>query len=267
VGRTADDSGETGDDLASVQVGDLCSGIVVAVSRCGVLEVALGGVPGHPSGVIGPQDRDWRWPTAEELRPGARVTAGVIAIDADQGRVRLSVAAAGHPELWAFLSGLIPGEVLSGTIAAIKPFGVFVSLDDSPRHPTFPGAGLITYPELSWCHFGSAEEIVQVGQRVSCKFLQFDTSNGEARLSLRALQPDPVRAFLDEAAVGELLQGTVTKLVPIGIPSRSPAASRGWCPSTSWVPPWRRSGPAARSRSRSLASTGNGVALPFRSGA
>lgn len=162
--------------MASVQVGDLCSGIVVAVSRSGALEVALDGVSGPASGVIRSRDRDWRWPAAEELKPGDRVTAGVMAIDADQGRVRLSGAAARHPGLWAFLSGLIPGEVLSGTIAAIKPFGVFVSLDDGPRHPTFPGEGFITYPELSWCHFGSAEEIVRVGQRVSCKFLQFDTT-------------------------------------------------------------------------------------------
>jgi ribosomal protein S1 len=217
VGGAVDDPGETGDGLAWVQVGDLRSGIVVAVSRSGGFEVALDGVPGPPSGVIGSQNRDWRWPAAEELKPGDGVTAGVIAIDVDQGKVRLSLAAARRPELWAFLSGLIPGQVLSGTIAAIKPFGVFVSLDDGPRHPTFNGVGFITYAELSWCHFGSAEEIVRIGQRVSCKFLQFDTTNGEARLSLRALQPDPVRAFLEEASVGQVLSGRVTKVVPFGV--------------------------------------------------
>jgi ribosomal protein S1 len=52
---------------------------------------------------------------------------------------------------------------------------------------------------------------------VSCEFLRFDTSNGEARLSLRAPQSDPVRPFLmDEAIVGQVLRGTVTKLVPFG---------------------------------------------------
>jgi small subunit ribosomal protein S1 len=216
VGSAADDSGETGDGLASVQVGDLCSGIVVA-SRSRGLEVALDGVPGPPSGVIGSLDRDWRWPTVEELRPGDRVTAGVIGIDADQGRIRLSVAAVKHPELWAFLSGFIPGAALSGTIAAIRPFGVFVSLDEGPRHLVFPGVGFITVPELSWSHFDSAEDVVQVGQRVSCKFLQFDTSNGEARLSLRALQPDPVSAFLNQASVGQVLHETVTNVVPPGV--------------------------------------------------
>ncbi|MGO4428478.1 S1 RNA-binding domain-containing protein, partial [Streptomyces sp. MCAF7] len=58
---------------------------------------------------------------------------------------------------------------------------------------------------------------VQVGQRVSCEFLQFDTWNGEARLSLKATQPDPFQAFADSVAVGQTLQGQVTKVVPFGV--------------------------------------------------
>ena len=65
---------------------------------------------------------------------------------------------------------------------------------------------------------------------MSCEFLRFDTSNGEARLSLRALQPGPARPFLmDEAIVGQVLHGTVTKLVPFGAFVWVAAASRDWC--------------------------------------
>jgi ribosomal protein S1 len=100
-----------------------------------------------------------------------------------------------HPEgLWRFLSERRFGEHLSGTVAAIESFGVFVSLDDGPDHPIFPGVGFITYPELSWRHFDSPTDIVQVGQRVTCAFLQHDTWNAEARLSLRALQPTRSRS-------------------------------------------------------------------------
>jgi ribosomal protein S1 len=122
-----------------------------------------------------------------------------------------------HPELWAFLESLRPGDLVSGTITAIEPFGVFVALDDGPDHPAFPGVGFITAPELSWHHFEAASEVVEVGQRVSCEFLQFDTWNLEARLSMRATQPDPFQAFADEVAVGQKLQGQVTKLVPFGV--------------------------------------------------
>ncbi|MBM9508670.1 S1 RNA-binding domain-containing protein [Actinacidiphila acididurans] len=121
-----------------------------------------------------------------------------------------------NPELRAFLESLQSGQLLSGTVAAIESFGVFVALDDGPDHPDFPGVGLITMPELSWRRFEAASDVVHIGQRVSCEFLQFDTSNMEARLSLRATQPDPFQTFADRTAVGQRLAGQVTKLVPFG---------------------------------------------------
>ncbi|MFI9502887.1 S1 RNA-binding domain-containing protein [Nocardia sp. NPDC052566] len=122
-----------------------------------------------------------------------------------------------NPELWAFLGSLRRGEILSGIVTAIESFGVFVSLDDGPPHPLYPGVGFITIPELSWGRFGAASDVVQVGQRVSGEFLQFDTWNAEARLSLRAMRPDPFYAFAEHATVGKELHGHVTELVPFGV--------------------------------------------------
>ncbi|MGI5350622.1 S1 RNA-binding domain-containing protein [Streptomyces sp. CA-250714] len=121
-----------------------------------------------------------------------------------------------NPELWAFLSSLRRGELLSGTVAAIERFGVFVALDEGPAHPVYPGVGFITIPELSWLHIEAVEDVVRVGQRVSCEFLQFDTWHAEARLSLRATRQDPFQAFADRTPVGRTLHGQVTKLVPFG---------------------------------------------------
>ncbi|MFE7097574.1 S1 RNA-binding domain-containing protein [Streptomyces erythrochromogenes] len=126
-------------------------------------------------------------------------------------------SAAANPELREFLEALPTGVMLSGTVASIEPFGVFVALDEGPTHPVFPGVGFISIPELSWTRFEEASDVVQVGQQVTCEFLQFDTWNGEARLSLRALLPDPFQAFADGAAVGQVLEGRVTKLVPFGV--------------------------------------------------
>ncbi|WP_374225427.1 S1 RNA-binding domain-containing protein [Streptomyces sp. AC602_WCS936] len=124
--------------------------------------------------------------------------------------------AAENAELWAFLSSRRDGEIMSGRIASIESFGVFVALDDGPDHPVFPGVGFITIPELSWRHLERVSDVVRVGQHVSCVFLQFDTTNGEARLSLRGTRPDPFRTFAENTAVGQTLQGQVTKLVPFG---------------------------------------------------
>ncbi|RPF39182.1 S1 RNA-binding domain-containing protein [Streptomyces sp. TLI_185] len=121
-----------------------------------------------------------------------------------------------EPELWAFLESLHCGDILSGTVTAIERFGVFVALDDGPAHSVFPGVGFISFAELSSRRFEAASDVVQVGRRVSCEFLQFDTWNLEARLSLKATQPDPFQLFVDAIAVGEKLPGQVTKLIPFG---------------------------------------------------
>ncbi|MEU7037344.1 S1 RNA-binding domain-containing protein [Streptomyces sp. NPDC046237] len=78
-------------------------------------------------------------------------------------------------------------------------------------------AGTRCIPELSWRHIDAPTDVVQVGQRVSCEFLQFDTFNAEARLSLKALEPDPLQAFAERTVVGQELRGTVVKVLPIGI--------------------------------------------------
>ncbi|MET9229494.1 S1 RNA-binding domain-containing protein [Lentzea sp. NPDC003310] len=92
-----------------------------------------------------------------------------------------------YPELHAYLDGLRPGQVLSGTVAAVENFGVFVALDDSPPHPFYAGVGFVRVPDVSWNY----DVTVEVGQRVAGEFAEYDTWQMEARLSLKALQPDP----------------------------------------------------------------------------
>jgi small subunit ribosomal protein S1 len=182
VNRTSDEQ----EFLATLKIGDIVEGTVTGPAS----EVTLDGFPERP---LGEALFAWR-----RLAIGERITAEVIRVDLNQGRVLLRTAALEYPELWAFLAARRPGEVLSGTVAAIKPFGVFIALDDGPPHPIFPGVGFVAYPELSWRHFEAATDVVQVGQRVSGKFLAFDTHNGEARMSLKALRPTASSGSPDE---------------------------------------------------------------------
>jgi|SRR6185437_4316147 len=62
----APDGGDHRSGLASVQVGDLCSGTVAAITRSGELEVALDGFPGPLSGWLG------HWTGAGHGWPGQR---------------------------------------------------------------------------------------------------------------------------------------------------------------------------------------------------
>ncbi|GAA4485274.1 hypothetical protein GCM10023191_009710 [Actinoallomurus oryzae] len=201
--------------LETLRIGDVVSGTVAEVRRPYGIVVRLDGRLGPVPATVGPLYVSWRRPPYEAVRVGERITAEVIDVDRERG-VGLSLAATENPELWAFLKSLRPGEMLSGVVADVQRFGVFVTLDDGPPHPVYPGVGFVTTPELSWRHFDDLSEVVEVGQRVTGSFLYFDTPNGEARLSLRACEPDPFQEFADEAHEGQVLSGTVTMLVPFG---------------------------------------------------
>lgn len=203
--------------MTTVTMGDTITGTVAEVTRSGAV-VLLDGFADYPIGFIGSLDLSWSFDRRrnELLQVGDRVTAEVITVDLRRRQVLLSRAATEHPQLWAYLKALRPGQRLSGTVAAIERFGVFVDLDDGPKHPVFPGVGFITIPELSWRWSQDPSEIISIGERITCEVLAFDTSNGEARLSLRATQPDPLQQFAREVQVGQILRGKVTKLTPVG---------------------------------------------------
>ncbi|MEV0143475.1 MULTISPECIES: S1 RNA-binding domain-containing protein [unclassified Nonomuraea] len=204
--------------LRTVNVGDVLAGTVAEITRSEAT-VLLDAFAGAPVGVIGPLDLSWGsfgGSAADILEVGGRVSAEVISVDLPERQVRLSRSATENPRLWAYLKSLRPGQQLSGTVAAIERFGVFVDLDDGPDHPVFPGVGFITMPELSWHRFEDPSEVVSVGEHITCEVLVFDTHNGEARLSLRATQPDPFQQFARRVHVGQILHGPVTKVVPFG---------------------------------------------------
>ncbi|GGS99560.1 hypothetical protein GCM10010286_25580 [Streptomyces toxytricini] len=164
------------------------------------------------------------WVTGNSWVRAGALSESSYGLVAGSGRERANSCAAGcpdwqseSPELWAFLESLHCGDILSGTVAAIERFGVFAALDDGPAHPLLPGVGFIVVPEPSWRHIDAATDVVQAGQRVSCEFLRFDTYNAEDRLSLKALEPDPLQDFADRTAVGQELRGTVEKVLPFGV--------------------------------------------------
>ncbi len=196
-------------------IGDIVSGTVLADERPFGPRIRLDGDASSTPAYV--RDFPWKGRRSEAVRDDQPVTAEVVSIDDAAGRVWLSLAATEHPELWQFLKSLHTGDVLDGTVADVQNFGVFISLDEGPAHPSFPGVGFVTVPELAWEYFEEVTDVVHVGQRVRGEVLAFDTTNGEARLSLRALRPDPFQIFADNTALEQCLTGTVTKIVPFGV--------------------------------------------------
>lgn len=190
---------------STISVGAEVAVTVRSVQKFGAF-VDLGGIEGLiPASEIS-WDRAGR--PADLLSPGQEVTAKIISLDWDSNRLTLSMKAM-QPDPWASLEDKYPVDSrVSGTIVRLAPFGAFVRLEpgiDGLIHISNLGAGRrINHPK----------EVVETGQTVEVYVLSVDRENRKLSLSL---QPKPKPIKIDLPEVGELVDGTVEKVMPYGI--------------------------------------------------
>src|SRR5207245_5579919 len=99
-------------------------------------------------------------------------------------------------------------QVRKGVVSSIVNFGALVDLGGVD--------GLVHVSELSWKHIDHPSEVVEVGQEVTVEVLDVDFDRERVSLSLKATQEDPWQAFARTHAIGQIVPGKVTKLVPFG---------------------------------------------------
>ncbi|MGW2593602.1 S1 RNA-binding domain-containing protein [Streptomyces sp. NPDC001515] len=104
------------------------------------------------------------------------------------------------------------GQVVTGTVAEVHNYGVFVHLDGEPD-------GLCTefirVPDLTWSRIDHPSEGAQAGQRITAEVIVAETRSGQVTVSLKALQEDPFIRFADQ--VGRVVTGRITKIIPFGV--------------------------------------------------
>ena len=149
-----------------------------------------------------------------DLEPyiGQELEAKIIELDKQRNNVVLSRRAfleQTQSEVRSeFLHQLQKGQVRKGVVSSIVNFGAFVDLGGVD--------GLVHVSELSWKHIDHPSEVVTVGDEVTVEVLDVDLDRERVSLSLKATQEDPWRVFARTHAVGQIVPGKVTKLVPFG---------------------------------------------------
>ena len=149
-----------------------------------------------------------------DLEPyiGQELEAKIIELDKQRNNVVLSRRAfleQTQSEVRSeFLHQLQKGQVRKGVVSSIVNFGAFVDLGGVD--------GLVHVSELSWKHIDHPSEVVTVGDDLTVEGLDVDLDRERVSLSLKATQEDPWRVFARTHAVGQIVPGKVTKLVPFG---------------------------------------------------
>ncbi len=108
----------------------------------------------------------------------------------------------------ALKATLVEGETRTGKVTRIADFGFFVDLGGAE--------GLVPLRELSWDRGVKPADIAKPGDEVEVLVRTIDWEANRISLSLRALQANPMDAFIAAAQVGAQMTGKITRIEQFG---------------------------------------------------
>lgn len=134
----------------------------------------------------------------------------VVEVDPNQNRLILSQKTTVSDETRAKLAKLKVGDKVSGEIAGVLSFGVFVKLEDGVE-------GLAHVSELSWEKVEDPASLFKVGDKVEAQIMSVDMNAGRLNLSIRQLAEDPFKDKVKDFMPDDVIKATITKVTGQGV--------------------------------------------------
>jgi len=150
----------------------------------------------------------------DDIKPyiGKIVDVRIIDFDREKRRIVLSrklvekeELEAKRDEIWKTLE---TNQEVEGQVKRITDFGAFVDLGGID--------GLVHISDLSWSHVKHPSEIVKVGDTIKVIILDIDRNKNRISLGLKQIMPHPWDNILNKYNIGDIAEGTITKLVDFG---------------------------------------------------
>ena len=133
-------------------------------------------------------------------------------IDKNRGNVCVSRRAvlekSKNAEITEALKNIKEGDVVESVVHAVVEWGIFL---------TYKGLTLLLHvSDLSHGRVKKPSDLVTVGQKLKVKITKIDTKTNRVSASVKALTEDPYENIEKKYKVGEIYEGTVTKLMDYG---------------------------------------------------
>ena len=210
--RTMQEQLDSGAIIEAAVIDHNKGGLIV---DCGIRGfVPISQIVDFPRRPPGDAPRDAIQEIAEKLQPyvGRKLRMKILEVNRKGNRLILSEKVAHYEERREkrdeLFSTLSVGQKVSGSVRSIAPFGLFIDLGGID--------GLIHKSEISWSKVANPEADYKVGDTVDAEVIDINTERGRISLSIRKLQPDPWHAAIADIKIGDLVEGTITKLVNFG---------------------------------------------------
>ncbi len=143
---------------------------------------------------------------------GQSIPLKVIEVDRERRKVvlsnRLAVEDEREKQRAETLSSIAEGQIRDGIVRRITDYGAFVDLGGID--------GLLHISEMSWTRIKHPSDAVKQGDKIQVMILKLNLEQGKVSLGLRQILPDPWAEVQHKYHVGEIIKGSISRLVPFG---------------------------------------------------
>ena len=106
------------------------------------------------------------------------------------------------------LEKLTESGVVRGTVKNLTEYGAFLDLGGVD--------GLLHITDMAWRRIKHPSDVVEVGQEIDVKILNYDQESGRVSLGVKQLTEDPWESIAERHQVSSKVQGTVTSITDYG---------------------------------------------------
>ncbi|PWU22437.1 hypothetical protein C5B42_06065 [Candidatus Cerribacteria bacterium 'Amazon FNV 2010 28 9'] len=158
----------------------------------------------------------------EELL-GKAFKVKVIEVDRTKNRLIFSERHVSEEALMkqktAVLDAIKVGEIYTGTVSGILPYGAFVSVTVPLEGEKAEGKieGLVHISEISWEKVDDPNRYLKTGEEVKVKVLSIDAAAGKLNLSIKQTNDDPWVNAKEKYTEGSVVKGTVSRIASFGV--------------------------------------------------
>ena len=148
---------------------------------------------------------------SKELKKGDKVNVVLLKFDEEKSQGLVSAKALERAieaeEKAKELEAIHVGDVISGEVCRIEPYGIFVQFNKL--------RGVVRLKELSHEYIENPTSKYQLGQKVDAKIISLE--NGRIDLSFKALTKAPIELYAETHKVSDEVSGIVAQKLPFGI--------------------------------------------------
>lgn len=160
---------------------------------------------------------------------GKDLQVTVIEVDLNQNRLIFSQKTNVTEEVKTKLSSLKIGDKVKGKVAAVLPFGIFVTIEGEAYNGV---EGLVHISELSWQRVEEPGSLFKTGQEVEAKVISVDHETGRVNLSIKQLSEDPFKKLSEKYHPDDVIKGEVIKVSANGVAVKLEEGVEGVIPSS-----------------------------------